>query len=171
MNRRAGHTLLEMLSVLAVAALLMGMAAPSLQALLQRQRLTTTANDFFAAVTLTRSEALRRGTPVVLLASGAGWDSGWMVLVDRNGNLRPDAGEDIVASHGPPPAGIAITGNFNDNRVPHIAYGANGRSRTGSGSAQAGSWEFRAGDLRRKVIVNLLGRPRACNPERDKSAC
>jgi len=122
-------------------------------------------------VTLTRSEALRRGTPVVLLASGAGWDSGWMVLVDRNGNLRPDGGEDIVASHGPPPAGIAITSNFNDNRVPHIAYGANGRSRSGSGSAQAGSFEFRAGDLRRRIIVNLLGRPRACNPERDRSAC
>ena len=52
-------------------ALLLGMAAPSLQALLQRQKLVTTANDFFAAVTLTRSEALRRGTPVVLLASGA----------------------------------------------------------------------------------------------------
>ena len=171
MNRRAGHTLLEMLSVLAVAALLLGMAAPSLQALLQRQRLATTVNDFFAAVTLTRSEALRRGAPVLLLANGAGWDSGWMVLVDRNGNLRPDAGEDIVASHGPLPAGIVIISNFNDNRVPHIAYGANGRSRTGSGGAQAGSWEFKTGDLRRKVIVNLLGRPRACNPERDKSNC
>jgi type IV fimbrial biogenesis protein FimT len=171
MNRRAGHTLLEMLSVLAVAALLQGMTAPSLQALLQRQRLTTTVNDFFAAVTLTRSEALRRGTPVVLLATGAGWDSGWMVLVDRNGNLRPDAGEDIVASHGPPPAGIAMTSNFNDNRVQHIAYGANGRSRTSGGSAQAGSWEFKARDLRRRIIVNLLGRPRACNPERDKLNC
>lgn len=171
MNRRAGHTLLEILCVLAVAALLLGMAAPSLQALLQRQRLTTTVNDFFAALTLTRSEALRRGVPVVLLAAGAGWDSGWMVLVDRNGNLRPDAGEDIVASHGPPPVGIAIDSNFNDDRVPYLAYAANGRSRTGSGGVQAGSWQFSAGDLRRKIIVNLLGRPRACNPERDKGTC
>jgi type IV fimbrial biogenesis protein FimT len=171
MNRRAGHTLLEMLCVLAVAALLLCMAAPALQALLQRQRLTTTVNDFFAAVTLTRSEALRRGTPVVLLASGVGWGSGWMVLVDRNGNLRPDAGEDIVATHGPPPVGIAITSNFNDDRVPYLAYGANGRSRTSSGGAQAGSWDFSAGELRRRIIVNLLGRPRACNPERDKSNC
>ena len=171
MNRRAGHTLLEMLAVLALAALLLGMAAPSLQALLQRQRLTTTVNDFFAAVTLTRSEALRRGAPVVLLAAGAGWDSGWMVLVDRNGNLRPDAGEDIVASHGPPPAGIAIASNFNDDRVPYLVYGANGRSRTSAGGTQAGAWDFSAGDLRRRIIVNLLGRPRACNPERDKSNC
>ena len=171
MNRRAGHTLLEMLCVLAIAALLLGVAAPSLQALLQRQRLTTTVNDFFAAVTLTRSEALRRGAPVVLLASGAGWDGGWMVLVDRDGNLRPDAGEDIVARHGPPPAGIAITSNFNDDRVPYLAYGANGRSRTSGGGTQAGAWDFSAGDLRRRIIVNLLGRPRACNPERDKSTC
>lgn len=171
MNRRAGHTLLEMLSVLAVAALLLGMGVPSLQSLLQRQRLTTTVNEFFAAVTLARSEALRRGAPVVLLATGAGWDSGWMVLFDRNGNLKPDAGEDIIASHGPPPIGIVITSNFNDDRVPYLAYGANGRSRTGSGGTQAGSWDFSAGDLRRRIIVNLLGRPRACNPERDKSNC
>ncbi len=171
MNRRAGHTLLEMLCVLAVEALLLGMAAPSLQALLKRQRLTTTVNDFFAAVTLTRSEALRLGTPVVLLATGAGWDSGWMVLVDRNGNLRPDADEDIVASHGPPPTGIAIAGNFNDDRVPYLAYGANGRSRTSGGGAQAGSWEFSVGDLRRKIIVNLLGRPRVCDPGGDRPNC
>jgi hypothetical protein len=25
--------------------------------------------------------------------------------------------------------------------------------------------------LRRKIIVNLLGRPRVCNPERDKATC
>lgn len=171
MNRRAGHTLLEMLSVLAIAALLLGMAAPSLQVLLQRQRLTTAVNDFFAAVTLTRSEALRRGAPVVLLAAGPGWGSGWMVLVDRNGNLRPDPGEEIIASHGPPPAGIAITSNFNDDSAPYLAYGANGRSRSSTGGPQAGSWQFSIGNLKRKIIVNLLGRPRACNPELDKSTC
>lgn len=171
MKRRAGHTLLEMLCTLAIAALLLGMAVPTLQALLRGQRLATTVSDFFGALTLARSEALRRGVPVVLLAAGAGWDSGWMVLVDRNGNLQADAGEDIVASHGPPPAGIAITSNFNDDRVPYLAYGANGRSRTSGGGAQAGAWQFGAGDLRRKIIVNLLGRPRVCNPDRDKAAC
>lgn len=171
MMRRAGHTLIEMLFVLGIAALLLGIAAPSLQALLQQHRLTTTVNDFFAAVTLTRSEALRRGAPVTLLAAGPGWDGGWMVLVDRNGNLQADPGEDIVASHGPTPAGMAIAGNFNDDRVPYFMYGASGRGRTAAGGAQAGAWQFSAGAQRRKIVVNLLGRPRACNPELDKSAC
>ena len=70
-----------------------------------------------------------------------------------------------------PPAGIAISSDLNDDRLPHLAYGANGRSRTSAGGTQAGSWDFSAGDLRRRIIVNLLGRPRACNPERDKSNC
>lgn len=170
MMRRAGYTLIEMLFVLAIAALLLGIAAPSLQSLLQQHRLTSAANEFFGAVTLARSEALRRGAPVTLLAAGPAWNSGWTVLVDRNANLRSDPGEDIVASHGPV-SGVAIAGNFNDDRLPYFIYGANGRGRTASGAAQAGSWQFSAGAQRRKIIVNLLGRPRACNPDREKAAC
>jgi len=171
MKARRGHTLIEMLFVLAVAAIFLGAALPSLHAMLQQHRLTTTVNDFFAAITLTRSEALRRGAPVVLAAAGSSWASGWMVLADRNGNLRADPGEDIVYSHGPPPADVNIAANFNDDRTPHVAYDASGRSRTRTGGAQAGSWQFSAGDQKRKIIINLLGRPRACNPDADRSTC
>ena len=171
MTRRGGHTLIEMLFVLVIAAILLGVALPAMHALLRQHRLTATVNDFFAAVTLTRSEALRRGAPVILMADGPGWADGWVVLVDRNGNLQPDAGDEVVYSHGPPQSGVVITSNFNDNRRPYLAYGASGRSRTGAGGTQAGSWQFSAGVERRKIIINLLGRPRACNPDLDKTGC
>jgi type IV fimbrial biogenesis protein FimT len=168
---RSGHTLAEMLFVLAIAAILAGLAAPALRALLQQHRLSATVNDFLAAVTLTRSEALRRGAQVLLLPAGAGWGSGWVVAVDRNANLRYDAGDELLYSHGPPPADVTIAGSFTDNSRPYLAYGAGGQSRSSIGGAQAGSWQFNCGGRQRRIIVSFLGRPRSCNPDSGKPPC
>lgn len=170
-RRRRGHTLAELLFVLAIAAILLGMAMPAMRGMLQQHRLVATVNEFFAAVTLARSEALRQGVPVTLLPAGAGWNSGWVVVLDRNGNLQADAGDEILYSHGPPSSDVTIGGNFSDNRTPYLAYDPGGRSRTRAGGAQAGSWQFSCGAQRRKIIINFLGRPRACNPDIDKSTC
>ena len=168
---RRGHTLAELLFVLAIAAILLGMAMPAMRGMLQQHRLTATVNEFFAALTLARSEALRRGVPVALLPAGAGWSSGWVLVLDRNGNLQADAGDEILYSHGPPPGDVAISGSFSDNSTPYLAYDPGGRSRSRAGGAQAGSWQFSCGAQTRKIIINFLGRPRACNPEVDRSTC
>ena len=170
-SARSGHTLAEMLFVLAIAAILASLAAPAMRAMLQQHRLSTTVNDFFAAVTLARSEAVRRGAQVVLLPAGAGWRSGWVVAIDRNANLQYDAGDELLYSHAPPAADVVISGSFTDNSRPYLAYGASGQSRSRTGAAQAGSWQFSCGGQRRKIIVNFLGRPRSCNPDGGNSPC
>ncbi|SMP59883.1 type IV fimbrial biogenesis protein FimT [Noviherbaspirillum suwonense] len=168
---RGGHTLVEMLSVLAIAAILAGLAMPSLQRMLQQHRLNATVNEFLAAVTLARSEAVRRGAQVMLLPAGDGWGSGWVVAVDRNANRRYDAGDELLYSHGPAAAGVAIDGSFTDDSQPYMAYGAGGLGRSRTGAAQAGSWQFSCGGQRRSIIVNLLGRPRSCNPDTGRPPC
>jgi type IV fimbrial biogenesis protein FimT len=168
---RTGHTLAEMLLVLAIAAVLAGLAMPAMTAMLQQHRLNATVNDFLAAVTLARSEALRRSAQVVLLPAGAGWSSGWVVVVDRNANLQYDAGDELLYSHAPPAADVTITGSFTDNSRPYLAYGAGGQSRSRSGAAQAGSWQFSCGGQQRRIVVNFLGRPRSCNPDSGKPPC
>jgi len=168
---RSGHTLAEVLCVLAIAAILASMAMPAMRAMLQQHRLSATVNDFFAAVTLARSEALRRSAQVILLPAGAGWSSGWVVALDRNANQRYDAGDELLYSHAPPPADVIIIGSFTDNSRPYLAYGAGGQSRSRTGTAQAGSWQFICGGQRRRIIVNFLGRPRSCNPDSGKPPC
>lgn len=160
-----------MLFVLAIAAILAGLAMPAMRGMLQQHRLSTTVNDFLAAVTLARSEAVRRSAQVMLLPAGVGWNSGWVVAVDRNTNLKYDAGDELLYSHAPPAADIVISGSFTDNSRPYLAYGAGGHSRSRTGAAQAGSWQFSCGGQRRKIIVNFLGRPRSCNPDAGKPAC
>ena len=170
-SARSGHTLVELLFVLAIAAILASLAMPAMRGMLQQHRLSTTVNDFLAALTLARSEAVRRSAQVLLLPAGDGWGSGWVVAIDRNANLQYDTGDELLYSHAPPAPDVTITGSFTDNSRPYLAYGAGGQSRSRTGAAQAGSWQFSCGSERRKIIVNFLGRPRSCNPDTGKPAC
>ncbi len=79
---------------LAIAAVVLSIAVPSFNNLVQNERLTTQANDLIAAISLARSEAAKRGRTTTICAGTAGagctggtaWESGWIVL-DNNNNV------------------------------------------------------------------------------------
>ncbi len=175
MFRAGGYSVIELMTVLAIVAILLAVGVPSFNALLQNQRMTTTVNDFFAAVNLTRSEAIQRGTRVDLIPAGDGadWDKGWIVLIDRNHNQKADVGEQIIFSHGPIARGLTIEAAFTDSKVQYLAYSGNGRTRTNANSQtpQLGSWLFTLDKQARKIVINFLGRPKVCNPNTEKATC
>lgn len=100
----AGFTLLEMLVVVAIAAIIAVSAIPSFTQLVRNSRISTQANEFVTAVTFARSEAIKRGLPVVICRSadqttcgGTGsWERGWIVYVDADSDNTLDAGELIL---------------------------------------------------------------------------
>jgi Tfp pilus assembly protein FimT len=53
----------------AIAAILMAIAAPSFSIFIDNQKLLTTATEFYSAVNMTRSEAIKRGAQVTLAAN------------------------------------------------------------------------------------------------------
>lgn len=169
-----GFSVVELLVVLAVAAILFAAAAPSFYSLIQRQRLSATANEFLAAVHLARSEAIRRAARVDLVPAkeGVEWSHGWTVFVDLNGNRKEDEGDQVILRHGPVPEGMTIKASFTDSRSQYLAYGSNGRTRTNASSQvpQTGSWLFSLGKQTRRIVINFAGRPRICNPAVD-AAC
>ena len=170
---RPGFTLIETMIVLAILLVLLAAGLPDFRRLIQAQRLSVTVNEFFAAVMLARSEAIRRGAQVALVpAAAADWTAGWVVLVDGNGNQRPDPGEDIILVHGPAPAGMAIRLSISDSRH-YLIYNAFGRSTNYRDThfTRSGNWMFTLDGGRRKLIVNFLGRPRTCNPDAAKANC
>lgn len=160
--------------VLAVASILLAVAVPSLHGFIQRQRLTAAANEFHAAVTLARSEAIRRGARVDLVPAkgGSDWTQGWTVYIDRNGNRKVDGGDQLMLMHGPVPAGISIKAALTDSKSQYLAYGGNGRTRINASSQvpQMGSWVFALDNQTRRIAINFAGRPRLCNPAAD-AAC
>jgi type IV fimbrial biogenesis protein FimT len=164
--RQGGVTLVESAVVLAIVALLVAVAVPLFNNLLQRHRLATATNDFLTAILFTRAEALRRGVPVHLVpADGVNWTSGWVVLVDRNRNQRADAGEEVLARYPAPPNGVAIRDALSGGARHYLADTGSGRSSAAIGNGQRyGHFSFASSAGKRLIVINALGRARACSP-------
>jgi type IV fimbrial biogenesis protein FimT len=169
-----GYTLLELMIVLIIVSLVLAVGLPGFHGMIQGQRLNASVNDFLAALHLTRSEAIQRGQTVTLVpAAAAGWSAGWRIFIDGDGNLIHDEGEELIFSHGPMPAGVAARATFTDMSASYISYQPNGRTRTRAQAArpQFGNILFSSEGETRKIVINSLGRVRACNPVRDGSTC
>lgn len=74
-----GFTIIEMMVAVAVLAILVGLAAPSLQDLVRDQRIKTSTFDVYADLTYARSEAIKRNANVDIVPAAGGWASGWQV--------------------------------------------------------------------------------------------
>ena len=113
-GRQRGLTLVETTVAVGVAAVLMGVAAPSLQATLHRQAIAAEARQFRDGVHRARAEALRRGGVVVLCAldpasdagrkplcaaTGKDWSGGWLLFLDRDGSGDQGEEDTVLAVH------------------------------------------------------------------------
>ena len=97
-NRQRGVTLIELVFTVAIAAILMAIAVPSFQSVMNAGRLSNPANEMAATLQLARVEAFRRGERTVVCRSdnadtatpscnaGAGAWRGWLAFVDTDGN-------------------------------------------------------------------------------------
>lgn len=88
MDRHTGFTLLELLVVIALAAVVAALAIPALDRALLNARRAATMESLVRAAWFARTEALRRGRPVLLCASAGStqcvsapdaWSGGWLV--------------------------------------------------------------------------------------------
>jgi type IV fimbrial biogenesis protein FimT len=174
-QRRRGFSMIELLAVLAIAAILVAAGAPNLRDLIRMQQLKTASGDLFAAIGLARAQALARGEIVTVLPKGAGgadWGRGWTVFLDRDGDRQPGPGDTVLAEHGPLAQGVAVAFSFTSPAPPfYIAYNGAGRSCRDSNPAAAryGTLSLFHGGAIRRIKINMLGRARSCDPARDAS--
>ena len=86
--RKGGYSVVELMVTLSVAGTLTSLAIPAFGTLIQDQRRTTVVNELMATLMLARTEAAKRGRPVVV----CGFD-------DANDNGSLDAGEQRCSGH------------------------------------------------------------------------
>ena len=80
LSRSHGFTLIEMLVTLAVFAVLLMVAIPSMRPFLQSQSVKNASMDISSTVALARSEAIKRNATVdVTTNSATDWSLGWVV--------------------------------------------------------------------------------------------
>lgn len=173
-----GFTLIELMVTVAIAAVLMLVAVPSLTAFRRNAELTSVANTVIGSMNAARGEAMKRNLSalVVPLDNGANWNAGWVAFVDKSATQTRSydaAAEGIVATQQPVPAGIAVTGNGTAaGAVPYIMFDGSGFSRTKAGGFGALALQIRRTDVTaaeqpeqtRFVIVSSTGRVRVCKP-------
>jgi type IV fimbrial biogenesis protein FimT len=158
MPRASGFTLWELLCALAIAALILGSGVPALRGFLLDAELTADVNALVLAVQLARSEAVKRGQPVVVCGTpdrvrcGGALDSGWMVFVNLDEEQPPrlSGADALLFVHD-----AAIEGSIESNR-PFFEFRVGRRSTNGT----VVFCDARGSDAARAVVVSYTGRPR-----------
>ena len=118
----AGFTLTEMLIVLVIVGILASLALPNFKSMMQSQRVKNASYELYSALSLARSEAIKRNTNVRLTGkvnakAEVGWD---IAAIPSSGAAVPIRTQDYIS-------GVAmrvcnLTGQG-------IAYGRNGRAK------------------------------------------
>jgi type IV fimbrial biogenesis protein FimT len=169
-RRVRGLSLPELLVALCIAAVLLAQAAPAFGRLLDSVRVSTATNAFLASLRLARSEALKTSGRVALCKSAdglacsdaGGWEQGWIVFRDRNGNGERDAGETVVQREEPVGGQLVISGN--QPVAETISFAALGGTRMVTGGLQAGSVTVcsrsDAPAAARRIVLTAGGRAR-----------
>jgi type IV fimbrial biogenesis protein FimT len=98
-----GFSLVEVLTVVALIAVCLALAAPPLRDMIQRNRVASQISTFRMDLKFARSEAMKRGQPVSICPSTDGttclsdnsWQNGWIVFYDQNASATID-GADVI---------------------------------------------------------------------------
>jgi Tfp pilus assembly protein FimT len=116
-NRKYTHafTLIEMMGTAFILLVLSALAAPSFYGFIQVNQSAGIQSEFIAALAFARSEAAKRGIPVILkatssLGGGNEWGGGWQIGVDVDSSGTLDSGETILKTKALLPSGVKLGG-------------------------------------------------------------
>jgi type IV fimbrial biogenesis protein FimT len=165
-----GFTLVEVLTVIAIAGILLGVAAPGLRQAADALRLRAATSQLLSELNHARAEAIRRNARVVVCksrdletcAEQGEWDQGWIVFHDVNNNAVRDAGEAVIRRVQGVAEGLRIVGN--GTVADYVSFTGFGGPRLTSGAFQAGTITVcrASGEAAeaRQLVINAVGRAR-----------
>jgi type IV fimbrial biogenesis protein FimT len=167
--RSRGYTLLELMVTLAVAGVLLGVGVPGFFDVTRNQRAAANANELVTALSIARSEAIRRRARITVCASSdgatctGGWNQGWIVVRD---SAATDAAAPSIAATTdvlrvwPAPAGNP-TVTLTPTGTTWVRFLPRGNARS-SGGAMPVTYNMEiqgcARDQGRNISLNTIGR-------------
>lgn len=103
-RQNRGFTLIELMTVILIAALLLAVAVPSFDTLIKRNNVDALQSRLSSALATARTEAASRNKTITICASNNGlactgadhWNLGWIVFEDGSVIGTVDAGETVI---------------------------------------------------------------------------
>ncbi len=146
MKRSGGFTLIELITAVAVLAILGTIALPNYRAFVQTQKVRQVSFDLMSSLLFTRSEAIKRNATVTMTQATGGWANGWSIAV----------GGVSIRSQDAYPGGIGIA---NSGSLTAISYSNDGRVSGGSSTFKITSSDTSTTVTPRCVTIQLGGMP------------
>jgi type IV fimbrial biogenesis protein FimT len=175
----SGHTLLEMMVVVALVAIMASIGAPLLQQQLARRDVEKAARRFIQHAQFARQAALfSSGVSTQILPIDQQWSRGWKVTQSEIPGQGGASIERILLSQGDiAPVEIDERGSGfagPNGQKKRIGFDAFGSAKSQSGGFVANRMVFRHQHVRgleRHAILSSGGRWRLCDPDQDSRAC
>jgi type IV fimbrial biogenesis protein FimT len=160
--------MLELVTVMAVAAILMAIAVPSYRYVTNSNRIAAEINGLLSDMQYARAEAIKEGQTVTVCVSSNGsscsgaavttWQNGWIVFSDVAGDHVVNAGQDAILRVQPTFTGTdTFTAN---NNVGYVTFNREGFA-TGPGIANGTLITLHANptnnDATRCLSITLIG--------------
>lgn len=125
-RRQAGFNVIELVVVILIVAALAVIALPAMKELINTQRAKSSAFDLLADLTYARSEAIARGTDVIMSSTSGDvlWNKGW--------TIRETAGGTVLRVGEERPSGIEFKGT-----ATALTFERTGRVTTAGGGTVA----------------------------------
>ena len=151
MNRQRGFTLVELMVTLAIVAILVTVGVPNFRDFIMNNRLISRANEFVAAVNLTRSLAIKQQRNAYITSNaGTNWANGWTVWVDNDTDNIRDANEVVRVTQAFPG-----TGTFTSTGATQFRYSPSGLV---NGAGMLTLCDDRSGEIGRVIDISPAGR-------------
>ncbi len=175
-----GFTLIELVTTMAIAGILLGVGIPSFLTAVQNNRLSADYRELASAMNFARSEAIKRGKNVWVCArrndnrcaTGRNrWSNGWLVFVQPdtsfsyNGTRTDDELLRVVDERGEDSHIVLRSHNFNRRwylKRSYIYYSPSGESNWQGATAEF--CDSRGKEHAKALNVNITGSIRKAHP-------
>ena len=172
-----GFTLIELMVTVALVAILMAVAVPSVTTFQRNAQLTSFSNTLLSAINAARGEAMKRGqSAMVVPVDGSNWSSGWVVFVDLDKSQAfIETSDFTILKREAPPSYLEITATGTAAAShPYIMFDASGYAKTKAGGFPGNqSFNIKRNDASgadkfaqtRRIKIASTGRVRLCTPK------
>ena len=167
---QAGMTLVELLIAIAIAAILMAVAVPSMITFLDRNAVNTACSELADTLTMAKAEGIRRSADtsnLVLVAPSCGatsWSQGWQIFMDDQSapnQCYNTATDTLIQASNPPTRNVSIAFVNSNATGQFVGFNGQGLPRDTVGAFVAGTWTCsKSGVSDVTVVMSSLGRVR-----------